>query len=109
MEEAIMNTVIANQVFMGQVSNQERAMRMVLGLSTIVAILSGAITSEGHMFVAAVLCIYLGITAIMGLDPFYFVAEKLMQAQPNKSRSRDFAVGENQALRVVSRQSRSAA
>jgi len=103
-----MNTAI-EKVYSGQVSNQERTMRMVLSLGTIVAVLSGAIISEGHMFVAAVLSIYLGITAIMGLDPFYLVAEKLPKVQGNNYRRRDFAVGDPQALRIGSRQSRSAA
>jgi len=104
-----MNATTESAIFTGHVSNQERAMRTALGLTAIVGVLAGGITGEGHMFVAAVLCIYLGMTAIMGLDPFYFLAEKLMKADANTLRAGVSVVHDPQAIRIVSRHSRRAA
>ena len=84
-------------------------MRMVLGLGAIVAVLTGGITGEQHMFAAAVLCIYLGITAIIGQDPFYYFAEKWRSGHRKSAHSPAVAIGQIQPMRFVSPRSRTAA
>ena len=96
-------------VISGRISPQESVMRMVLGLGAIVAVLTGGITGEQHMFAAAVLCIYLGITAIIGEDPFYYFAEKWISVHRKSAHSPTTAISQTQPLRVVSPRSRSAA
>lgn len=104
-----MNTATRSEVITGQISLKERVMRMVLSLITIVGVLAGSITGEGHMFAAAVLSIYLGMTAIIGLDPFYYIVEKWMGGQRKSPRSPVGTFNRPQAAGISSRQSRTAA
>jgi hypothetical protein len=104
-----MNAVANSIVISGRISPQESVMRMALGLGAIVGVLTGGITGEHHMFAAAVLCIYLGITAIIGQDPFYYFAEKWISGHSKSAHATSAAISQTQPLRVVSPRSRSAA
>ena len=104
-----MNAAANSIVISGRISPQESVMRMVLGLGAIVAVLTGGITGEQHMFAAAVLSIYLGITAIIGEDPFYYFAEKWISGHRKSAHSPTVAIGQTQPMRVVSPRSRTAA
>ena len=104
-----MKTAANSIVITGRISPQESVMRMALGLGAIVGVLTGGITGEQHMFAAAVLCIYLGITAIIGEDPFYYFAEKWISGHRKSAHSPTVAIGQTQPMRVVSPRSRTAA
>ena len=103
-----MNTATRSEVT-GRISLKESVMRMVLSLIAIVGVLAGSITGEEHMFAAAVLSIYLGMSAIIGHDPFYYVVEKWMSGHRKNLRSPAGGIGQPQTVRISSQQSRTAA
>ena len=103
-----MNTATRSEVT-GRISLKECVMRMVLSLIAIIGVLAGSITGEEHMFAAAVLSIYLGMSAIIGHDPFYYIVEKWMSGHRKSPRSSASTIGRPQPVRISSRQSRTAA
>ena len=103
-----MNTATRSEVT-GRISLKESVMRMVLSLIAIVGVLAGSITGEEHMFAAAVLSIYLGMSAIIGHDPFYYIVEKWMNGHRKNPRSPAGSIGQPQTVRISSHQSRTAA
>ena len=104
-----MNTATRSEVITGRISLKECVMRMVLSLIAIVGVLAGSITGEEHMFAAAVLSIYLGMSAIIRHDPFYYIVEKWMSGHRKSPRSSASTIGRPQPVRISSRQSRTAA
>ena len=105
-----MNTATRSEVITGRISLKECVMRMVLSLIAIIGVLAGSITGEEHMFAAAVLSIYLGMSAIIGHDPFYYIVEKWISGHRKSPRSpTGGSIGRPQTVRISSRQSRTAA
>jgi hypothetical protein len=65
------NTLGAFKSAVANVSNHERAFRAVLGLGLVTKVLVASAMSPAAMFGLAAISVYLGMTAIMGVDPFY--------------------------------------
>ena len=63
--------------FAGQILNQERGFRLAMGSAAIIAVLTGALQGESQVIAASFLCIYMVMTAIIGLDPVYALVERL--------------------------------
>jgi len=59
------------------VSQVERVYRGTASLILVSAVLVGVTTVPAVMFAVTVASIYLGMTAVLGLDPFYALAERL--------------------------------
>jgi hypothetical protein len=74
------NTISAFESSVANVSNNERAFRAALGLGLLTKILAGVIMSPAVMFSLTAVSVYLGMTAIMGVDPFYAVFKTITKA-----------------------------
>lgn len=61
------------------VSQGDRMYRGIASLALVSAVLVGGVTDEAAMFAVTVASIYMGITAIMAIDPLYSLAERLTQ------------------------------
>ena len=72
-----MNTETGHESSYNNMTNNERAFRTVLGMVLISKVIIGAIASPAAMFTLAAMSIYLVMTAIMGIDPFYAAAKSL--------------------------------
>jgi hypothetical protein len=66
-----MNQTTAFTSTVANVSNRERAFRAALGLGLLTKVIIGVAMSPTAMFGLAAISVYLGMTAIMGVDPFY--------------------------------------
>jgi len=71
-----MNTTTGIESSLSNVTNHERAFRGVLGMALLTKIIIGAIASPAAMFALAIIAVYLVMTAIMGLDPFYALVQR---------------------------------
>jgi hypothetical protein len=72
-----MNMATAYEYSLSNVTNNERAFRGVLGMVLLTKIIIGAIAAPAAMFALATIAVYLVMTAIMGLDPFYALVQRL--------------------------------
>ena len=72
-----MYNTIQNHKYAGTVQIMERGFRLVLGSAAIIAVLTGALQGESQVIAASFLCIYMVMTAIIGLDPVYALVERL--------------------------------
>jgi len=61
------------------VSQGERVYRGVASLGLVSAVLIGGVSDPAGMFAVTLASIYLGITAIMAIDPLYSLVERLAQ------------------------------
>jgi hypothetical protein len=76
-----MNTKTAYET-VTNVSRNERAFRAVLGMGILVAVIAGALSAPAAMFTAAMVAVYLVMSAIMGIDPVYSLARGLTNRIP---------------------------
>lgn len=70
------------------VSQGERVYRLASSLILLSAVLVGIVTVPMAMFAVTVISIFFGITAIMSIDPFYSLVERLTQpssVRPHRS------------------------
>jgi hypothetical protein len=79
-----MNTTTGIESSPSNITNNERAFRGVLGMVLLTKIIIGAIASPAAMFALATIAVYLVMTAIMGLDPFYAVWNALSKPRATK-------------------------
>lgn len=59
----------------------ERVFRAVWGGVAMLAVLSGTIASEGAIALAVLVGLYLSVTAVLSLDPFYAAANSFLGRQ----------------------------
>lgn len=74
-----MKTAYEHINLISNVGAAERVFRAVWSGAAIVGVLSGAITAEGSIALAAMASIYLGMTAMVAVDPFYAAANALVR------------------------------
>ena len=72
-----MNRKYIDSTGISNVSRNERVFRTALGMGILVAVIAGAISVPAAMFAAAMVSVYLVMSAIMGIDPVYSVTESL--------------------------------
>ena len=72
-----MNTSSKTNASFENVSQGERVYRLASSLILLSAVLVGIVTVPMAMFAVTVVSIFLGITAIMSLDPLYSLVERL--------------------------------
>jgi len=79
-----MNTTTGYESSLSNVTNNERAFRAVLGMALLTKIIIGMIASPAAMFTLAAISVYLVMTAIMGIDPFYAASKSLSKTHTTK-------------------------
>ena len=65
------------------VTRNERALRAVLGMGILATVIAGTISAPTAMFTAAMIAVYLVMSAIMGIDPLYSLARGLANRDPD--------------------------
>ena len=76
-----MNTATGYESSLGNMTNNERAFRTVLGMVLVTKVIIGAIASPAVMFALAAMSVYLVMTAIMGIDPVYSLVQWFTKRQ----------------------------
>ena len=76
-----MNTTTGYESSLSNMTNNERGFRAVLGMVLVTKVIIGAIASPAAMFALAAMSVYLVMTAIMGIDPFYSLVQWFTQRQ----------------------------
>jgi len=64
------------------VTNNERALRVVLGMGLLTAIIIGIFTAPATIFGLSMASIYLVFTTILGIDPVYILIQRLARQLP---------------------------
>jgi hypothetical protein len=77
-----MNITTAHTGSVTNVTGYERAFRTALGMGLLVAVIAGALSAPAAMFTAAMVAIYLVMSAIMGIDPVYAATKSLSRGYP---------------------------
>ena len=70
---------ISQSVHNQNISEHERGFRTVSGLGILTMIVAGAVASPAALFALSLVGVYLVMTAIVGIDPFYALAQSIGQ------------------------------
>ena len=74
-----MNTTTGHETSVENVTGNERAFRTLAGMGMLTLVVTRIIVPPADIFTVSTMASYLVITSILGIDPTYYLAQRLRQ------------------------------